>query len=90
MARKGVDPVAYCGLSCNHCFLSEWCGSCRTEYNTCSFATCSPMEYALTQNAARKKVLTVAGKVQKLKAAKKVFTLLNMMVEMRLKLRHCL
>ena len=20
-ARKGVDPVAYCGLSCNHCFL---------------------------------------------------------------------
>ena len=40
-ARKGVDPVAYCGFSCNHCFLSEWCGSCRTEYNTCSFAACS-------------------------------------------------
>jgi hypothetical protein len=39
MARKGVDPVAYCGLSCKHCFLGEWCGSCRTEYNTCSFAT---------------------------------------------------
>ena len=42
MARKGVDPVAYCGFSCNHCFLGQWCGSCRTEYNTCSFATCSP------------------------------------------------
>ena len=41
-ARKGVDPIAYCGFSCNHCFLSQWCGSCRTEYNTCSFATCSP------------------------------------------------
>ena len=41
-ARKGVDPVAYCGLSCNHCFLGEWCGSCRTVYNTCSFATYSP------------------------------------------------
>lgn len=41
-ARKGVDPIAYCGFSCNHCFLSEWCGSCRTVYNTCSFATCSP------------------------------------------------
>ncbi len=40
-ARKGVDPVAYCGFSCNHCFLSEWCGFCRTEYNTCSFAACS-------------------------------------------------
>ncbi|MBQ0038909.1 MAG: hypothetical protein KBS64_00590 [Treponema sp.] len=42
MARKGVDPIAYCGFSCNHCFLSQCCGSCRTEYNTCSFATCSP------------------------------------------------
>jgi hypothetical protein len=41
-ARKGVDPIAYCGLSCNHCFLKEWCGSCRTSYNTCSYATCSP------------------------------------------------
>lgn len=41
-ARKGVDPVAYCGLSCNHCFLGEWCGSCRTAYNVCSFATVSP------------------------------------------------
>ena len=42
LARKGVDPIAYCGFSCNHCFLSEWCGSCRTVYNTCSFATVSP------------------------------------------------
>ena len=38
MARKGVDPVAICGLSCNHCFLGEWCGGCRTDFNTCSFA----------------------------------------------------
>lgn len=42
VARKGVDPVAYCGLSCNHCFLAEWCGSCRTAYNACSFAACQP------------------------------------------------
>ncbi len=41
-ARKGVDPVAFCGLSCDHCFLSAWCGSCRTAYNTCSFAGTSP------------------------------------------------
>ena len=41
-ARKGVDPIAYCGFSCNHCFLGEWCGSCRTAYNACSFATVSP------------------------------------------------
>lgn len=41
-ARKGVDPIAYCGLSCNHCFLMAWCGSCRTSYNTCSYATMYP------------------------------------------------
>ena len=41
-ARKGVDPVAYCGLSCDHCFWGEYCGSCRTAYNTCSFAHYSP------------------------------------------------
>lgn len=41
-ARKGIDPIAYCGFSCNHCFLAQWCGSCRSEYNTCSFAICSP------------------------------------------------
>ena len=41
-ARKGVDPVSYCGLSCNHCFLAEWCGACRTVYNACSFSTESP------------------------------------------------
>jgi len=41
-ARKGVDPIACCGFSCNHCFLAGWCGSCRTAYNTCSFATVSP------------------------------------------------
>ena len=41
IARKGFDPVAICGLSCDHCFLGEWCGGCRTEYNVCSFATCS-------------------------------------------------
>lgn len=41
-ARKGVDPIAYCGFSCNHCFLGKWCGSCRTDYSACSFATCFP------------------------------------------------
>ena len=41
-ARKGVDTIAFCGLSCDHCFLMEWCGSCRTEYNTCSYAACCP------------------------------------------------
>lgn len=40
-AREGRDPIAYCGFSCNHCFLGKWCGSCRSDYNCCSFATIS-------------------------------------------------
>lgn len=42
MARKGVDPIARCGLSCKHCFLKDWCGGCRTAYNTCSDAMNNP------------------------------------------------
>ena len=42
LARRGVDPIAFCGFSCDHCFLGEWCGSCRTDYNVCAFATLSP------------------------------------------------
>ena len=42
LARKGIDPIAYCGLSCDHCFLGLYCGSCRTDYNVCSNATMSP------------------------------------------------
>lgn len=40
-AREGLDTIAYCGFSCNHCFLQEWCGSCRSDYNCCSYATIS-------------------------------------------------
>lgn len=42
LAKKNVDPVAYCGFSCKHCFLTDWCGFCRTDYNTCSFAAIYP------------------------------------------------
>ena len=42
MAKKGTDPIAYCGLSCGHCFLKEFCGYCRSAYNTCSYATLFP------------------------------------------------
>jgi hypothetical protein len=38
-ARCGINPIAFCGLSCNHCFLGKWCGGCRSEYNGCSYAT---------------------------------------------------
>ena len=38
-ARKGVDMTAYCGFSCNHCFLGEWCGGCRSSFSCCSYGT---------------------------------------------------
>ena len=38
-ARKDVPMVAYCGFSCNHCFLGEWCGGCRSVFNCCSYGT---------------------------------------------------
>ena len=54
-ARKGTEPFAYCGLSCNHCFLMDWCGGCRTAYNVCSDAKCSPDGIARTPPAAKAK-----------------------------------
>lgn len=38
-AREGVDPVGVCGHHCDFCFMGQWCGSCRSNYNGCSFAT---------------------------------------------------
>lgn len=40
-ARKGIDPVSVCGHHCDYCFMGQWCGSCRSAYNCCSFATIS-------------------------------------------------
>ena len=36
-ARKGVDMIACCGFSCNHCFLGEFCGGCRSVFSCCSY-----------------------------------------------------
>ena len=38
-ARENVDMTAYCGFSCTHCFLGEWCGGCRSVFSCCSFGT---------------------------------------------------
>ncbi len=38
-ARRGIDSVAYCGFSCDHCFLGEWCGGCKSSFSCCSFGT---------------------------------------------------
>jgi hypothetical protein len=33
------EVIAVCGLHCDLCFLGQWCGGCRGEYNCCSYAT---------------------------------------------------
>lgn len=37
-AREGVNPVSVCGHHCDYCFMGQWCGGCRSDYNCCSFA----------------------------------------------------
>lgn len=39
--KAKTDPVAFCGFHCDHCFLTEWCGNCRSACNMCSYATLS-------------------------------------------------
>ena len=37
--KETKNKISVCGFSCNHCFLYMWCGSCRSEYNCCSYGT---------------------------------------------------
>lgn len=41
-ARKNVDMIAICGFSCNHCFLGQLCGGCRSVFCCCSYGTLFP------------------------------------------------
>lgn len=41
-ARKGTDMTAICGFSCNHCFLGQWCGGCRSVFCCCSYGILFP------------------------------------------------
>ena len=72
-ARRGVDPVAYCGFSCNHCFLGQWCGSCRTEYNACSFATCFPDKICPNVSCCKEKGLDGCYECSELETCEKGF-----------------
>ena len=42
VARKNVDMTAFCGFSCDHCFLGQWCGGCRGVFCCCSYGTLYP------------------------------------------------
>lgn len=58
-ARAGVNPVSYCGHHCDFCFLGQWCGGCRSDYNCCSFATL--FEDGVCPNVACVKAKNLAG-----------------------------
>ena len=72
-AKKGVDQIAYCGLSCCHCFLTSWCGSCRTIYNTCSYALSSPDGVCPNAACCKEKGLDGCYECDKLYTCKKGF-----------------
>lgn len=40
--KEKTNPIGYCGHHCNHCFIGDWCGGCRSTYNCCSYATLAP------------------------------------------------
>ena len=38
-AREGQNLLGVCGFNCNGCFMEQWCGGCRSDYNCCSYGT---------------------------------------------------
>ena len=72
-ARKGVDPIARCGLSCNHCFLKDWCGGCRTAYNTCADACRYPDRICLNTSCCIEKSIDGCYECDELKECRKGF-----------------
>ena len=77
MARKGADPIARCGLSCNHCFLKNWCGGCRTAYNTCSDAMNNPEKVCPNTSCCMEKNIDGCYECDALVNCKKGFSILE-------------
>ncbi|MDO4940611.1 MAG: DUF3795 domain-containing protein [Erysipelotrichaceae bacterium] len=72
-ARKGLDPIAYCGFSCNHCKFGKWCGGCRSDYNICSFATVCEGNICTNAKCAKEKGLDGCFECDELERCEKGF-----------------
>ena len=72
-ARKGADPIARCGLSCDHCFMKEWCGGCRTPYNTCSDAIRYPDRNCPNISCCKEKAIDGCFECDEVKECRKGF-----------------
>ncbi len=71
--KEKTNPVAFCGLNCEHCFLSQWCGNCRSACNVCSYATLSDDNICENAKCACEKELEGCYNCPELTACKKGF-----------------
>lgn len=72
-ARRNVDMTAYCGFSCEHCFLTEWCGGCRSVFSCCSYGTLHAKEKCPNMDCCQEKGLEGCYECEKLEACTKGF-----------------
>ena len=71
--QKKTDPVAPCGFLCDGCFLSEWCGYCRSACAVCSYATISEGGVCENVRCCKEKGLYGCWECPELTACKKGF-----------------
>lgn len=72
-ARVGINPVSVCGHHCNYCFLGQWCGGCRSDYNCCSFAMLFDNGICPNVACAKEKGLDGCYDCEQLRSCKKGF-----------------
>ena len=72
-ARENISLFGYCGHHCDFCFLKQWCGGCRSEYNCCSMAIWSEDGVCANVACAKEKGLENCGFCDELLKCKKGF-----------------
>lgn len=72
-AREGQNPLAVCGFNCDHCFMGQWCGGCRSSYNCCSYGTLFKGNLCPNVSCAKEKGVEGCYQCAELEACKKGF-----------------
>lgn len=55
--KDSTPQIGVCSMHCEFCFLSQWCGGCRSSCNVCSYATLSRDNVCPNVRCAREKGL---------------------------------
>ena len=71
--KNKISPFAVCGLNCDFCFLTEWCGGCRSACNVCSYATMSEDNICPNVKCAQSKKIEGCLECDEIKLCKKGF-----------------